>query len=169
MPTIVNAIKIHHALLLMSWSRRHDTAKFGIRVARLNIGSRGPPEYELECCEPNTAESIIESAKEARVVNSTQYQYSLRLARPLKSVYLLNPDWIASVKFIFFIILMLILDWILAYFKLMLRIYSPRRASIGFLRAAFRAGATLKIIPTPIEIATANIIIGIVMAGCRPV
>jgi hypothetical protein len=85
----------------MSWRRRHVTARLGIRVARLKISSKGPPEYELECCEPNTAESIIESAKEARVVNSTQNQYSLRLARPLKSAYLLNPDWIASVKFIF--------------------------------------------------------------------
>jgi hypothetical protein len=92
MPTIVNAIKIHHALLLMSWSRRHVTAKLGIRVARLNIASKGPPENELEYCELNTAESIIESAKEERVVNSTQNQYSLRLARPLKSVYLLKPD-----------------------------------------------------------------------------
>jgi len=42
-----------------------------------------------------------------------------------------------------------------------------RRASMGFLRAAFRAGATLNITPTATETLTAKIITGALITGCK--
>jgi len=99
---IVKAIKTHQALLLMSWRRRKDTAQVGRNVASPKIISNGPSLSQADVCNPpKKAESINDNAMDASKVNSVQYQYSLRIERPLKSTYLLKPDCMASVKFIF--------------------------------------------------------------------
>jgi hypothetical protein len=95
---IVNDMRIHHPLLLMSCKRRTVTAIVGIIVARLNIRLKGP--VPLSAFVSKTIESSIESIIDIISVNSAQYQNSLLNERPLKTVYFLKTAVTASVKFI---------------------------------------------------------------------
>ena len=75
-------------LRLVSCKRRAPTAKCGNMVARENKPPSMPEWF------------TIFSAADAKNKNSTNHQYSERLARPLKSAYLLKQVLIDSVKFI---------------------------------------------------------------------
>ena len=92
-PIIVNAIKIHHAVRLMSWRRLAATAIPGMNNANELMASRIAAPLNI------SASSIV-AATDTTMENKVQYQYSDRLDLVLKSKYLLNPDEIAWVKFI---------------------------------------------------------------------
>jgi hypothetical protein len=90
---MVNAIRIHHAVRLMSWSRLAATAIPGMnRTTVLMVSSIANP--------PNKIASSAVAATETSKANNVQYQYSDRLDLVLKSKYLLNPDEIAWVNVI---------------------------------------------------------------------
>lgn len=90
---IVNAIRIHHAVRLMSWRRLAATAIPGISKANelMESNTAAPPNI--------SASSTVAAADTIRA-NKVHHQYSDRLDLVLKSKYLLNPDAIAWVKFI---------------------------------------------------------------------
>jgi len=90
---MVNAISIHHAVRLMSWRRLAATAIPGInRTNELMVSSIAAP--------PNITASSTVAAIDTSKANKVHHQYSDRLDLVLKSIYLLNPDEIAWVKFI---------------------------------------------------------------------
>ena len=90
---IVNAIRIHHPVRLISWRRLAATAIPGIKRANVLMVSRiGAP--------PNTIASKTVTIAETSRANSVHHQYSDRLDLVLKSKYLLNADETAWGKFI---------------------------------------------------------------------
>jgi len=90
---IVNAIRIHHAVRLISWRRLAATAIPGIsKATELMLSSTAAP--------PNITASSTVAATDTSRANKVHHQYSGRLDLVLKSKYLLNPDAIAWVKFI---------------------------------------------------------------------
>jgi hypothetical protein len=77
----------------MSWRRLAATAIPGINNANeLMVSSTAAP--------PNISASSTTAATETSKANKVHHQYSDRLDLVLKSKYLLNPDEIAWVKFI---------------------------------------------------------------------
>jgi len=77
----------------MSWRRLAATAIPGINNANELMVSR-------IATPPNISVSSAVAATDTTMENKVQYQYSDRLDLVLKSKYLLNPDEIAWVKFI---------------------------------------------------------------------
>jgi hypothetical protein len=77
----------------MSWRRLAATAIPGINNANELMVSR-------IATPPNISASSTAAATDTTMENKVQYQYSDRLDLVLKSKYLLNPDEIAWVKFI---------------------------------------------------------------------
>ena len=77
----IRAIKIQVPFLPISCNLRHNTAKEGIKTARI-YKPRRIPAFSFRIRLPRIARTII-----AKQLNNVNIQYSLRLALPLKSAY----------------------------------------------------------------------------------
>ena len=91
---IVKAIRNHHPVRLMSWSRLTATANPGMNKTTVFKVSRiaSPPKSNW---------SSIVVTTEAKMENKVHHQYSDLLDLVLKSKYRRNPEETACVKFIY--------------------------------------------------------------------
>ena len=79
----VKMIRYHHPLRPTSCSLRTITANEGMNIARLYKPPKTPKEPSIEDI-PNAISTRV-NTMETREENNVKYQYSERLARPLKS------------------------------------------------------------------------------------